>query len=948
MPAARVILPSGSWSANCFALVCTEPASSSQGTLMRTSKSIRLITIMLCLCSVQGLHAQPDLNFKRIRLEWPYVEVYLSVGCDGIKNYFLQRSDISIREDGRELGDFGIWCPDPTSRCPITVSLVFDASDSMMGEGNTGAKEGGYNFISFMDNVIDEANVVFFNHGVTVFQHTTTDTARLRNAVSYLPTVGSTAVWDGIYMGALLAKSQGSNQCRAVIALTDGEDNSSKRNLEEVVAYAVENNIRVFTIGYGDDIREDHLSFLAQITGGEYFHTPDATQLASIYKQISTIIYEFFQECLVSYEPRCADGMTHEVELGIPDLCGGSAYATRSYTAPRDSTTFRTKHISLGECTVSGGAEARVPLILHTPFFREMLYPLTLDLAFDPHGLRLDRVETPPGTMLAGMNVHSADLEDGGRVRVPESRVLEGSDTLCILVFKTTTTSTTISYPLAVDSVAFEKGCVLPVIQDGMVECTPSAPGITCTLSAPDALEWNSGEHRYDPNPFEVRMELNNAGTLAGQGGRVRIEFDPLAFELSEPGTLVQQTGELEIEGTTAVTWKLIARGQGTAARKDICLRATFDNHPDVVCCATLDLPQAGIMLSCSYDVPQIIYNESAKSFVPNPFDLDLQVRNIGVVTGTALSAVLQLPEGVYIEAGETYEKTLSPENLSPGSNGNSGWKLRIVSWLGGDRFPIQVQLRSGGQKLTTCIDTLVLPWIPPDAWNTITASGPLAFCEGDSVLLDAGAGYSAYKWSSGERSRFLTVTRQGNYFVACLDAQGQTLRSDTVVVTVYSMPKVPVITRQGNTLISDARPPLQWYRNGVAIDGATQPRLTVGALGSYEVRVWTHPLCSSQSEPFIVNVLSQHGPVSASTFSLEVFPDPTTGLVNLEIHSDSPERVHLQVYSVLGKTCLNVSLELLPGVNRYQHDLSAVSDGIYFVTMTGASGRAVRRLLKQ
>lgn len=907
-----------------------------------------LTGILLCLLCAQNVQAQPDLNFKRIRLDWPYVEVYLSVGCDGIKNYFLQRKDISIREDGRDVDDFGIWCPDPTSRCPISVSLVFDASDSMVGEGNAGAKDGGYNFISFMDNVVDEASVVFFNQSVTVFQHTTTDTASLRRAVSYLPTVGSTAVWDGIFTGLILATTQGNNQCRAVIALTDGEDNSSRHNLEEVVTYAVENNIRVFTIGYGDDIREDHLSFLAQITGGEYFHTPDASELASIYKQISTIIYEFFQECQVRYEPRCSDGMEHEVELGIPDLCGGSAYFTRFYTAPMDSTTFKTKHFSLGETTVSGGGEARIPLILETPFFRELLYPLTIDLTFDRYGLGLDHVETPPGTMLSGMNVHSADLESGGRVRIPEGRVLEGSDTLCVLVFRTSVTETPVTYPLAVEDIAFDKGCVFPVVQSGAVECTPSAPGVTCSLDAPGALQWNSSENRYDPNPFDVVLQLSNDGTLAAEGGRVRIEFDPLAFELAEPLSLEQTLDPLPVSGTHVVTWKLTARGQGSATTKSICLRATFDNHPDVVCCTEVDLPQAGIMLSCNADFPQIQYDGSTNAFVPNPLSYTLQVRNIGVVEGKTLSGLLQLPQGVYVEAGDTYEKALAPANLNPGTNASVSWNLRVVSRLGGDRFPIQVELRSDGQKVTTCIDTLTMPWIPPDQGATLTASGPLAFCTGDSVRLDAGADFIEYRWSSGETTRFLTVKRSGSYFSASIDAAGRITHSDTVHVTVFPLPPKPSIRRHINTLITDTPQPLQWYRNGAAIDGATGQRITVSELGSYEVRTWSPMQCSMLSDPFVVNVLSERGPPAAAAFVLDVYPDPTSGQVNLEISSNSWSNVELHVLSVLGRVYHHAALDVVPGVNRYRVDLSGLPAGVYLVQTSGSHGRAVRKLLKQ
>src|SRR5690606_13347119 len=43
-----------------------------------------------------------------------------------------------------------------------------------------------------------------------------------------------------------------------------------------------------------------------------------------------------------------------------------------------------------------------------------------------------------------------------------------------------------------------------------------------------------------------------------------------------------------------------------------------------------------------------------------------------------------------------------------------------------------------------------------------IVASGPLSFCAGGSVTLDAGAGYDSYLWSTGDQSQSVTVSSSG------------------------------------------------------------------------------------------------------------------------------------------------------------------------------------------
>ena len=63
---------------------------------------------------VTGLYAQPNLNFKRVTVNWPTMELYFQVGCDGLPSYNLSKTDFKIFENGIEVKDFTLWCPDPT------------------------------------------------------------------------------------------------------------------------------------------------------------------------------------------------------------------------------------------------------------------------------------------------------------------------------------------------------------------------------------------------------------------------------------------------------------------------------------------------------------------------------------------------------------------------------------------------------------------------------------------------------------------------------------------------------------------------------------------------------------------------------------------------------------------------------------------------------------------
>ncbi|MCB2205912.1 VWA domain-containing protein [bacterium] len=890
--------------------------------------------------------AQPNLTFKRIRLDWPIVEVYLSVGCDNIKNYFLQSMDLEIFEDGRKLDDFGIWCPDPTDRCPISVALVFDASGSMVGEGNAGAKAGGRNFIANMDGVVDEACVVYFNNHVVSKIYPTTRKDSLEDAVDKLPAVGSTQLWDGVYRGLVHLMNR-SNQCRAVIVLTDGDDNFSSHNLQEVIAFAVERNIRVFPIGYGDFIRRDELSYLAQITGGNYYEAPDADGLKEIYKNISTVLFEFFQECVVSYEPRCADGFEHEVVLNIPQLCNGSDSKHRNYFAPLDSSTFRNKYLTVGQTTAAGGTEAWVPIEMLSEMYNENLYPLSLDLRYDKNWLQLDRVETPPGTLLEGMRIDIADLQQGGKLRIPTVRAITGRGTLCYAVFTTATTSTDISLPIEVEQAVHEKGCLIPLVDDGSVTLTESAPGVTCAVTAPSRLQWDTESGSYLPSPFEVRVRLENRGTKEAQGGTVRIEFDPNIYDLLEPRDLEQSVGDIEVNDAGEVAWMVHVKAQSSDTTGQLCFPTTFANHANVMCCKQQDIIAAAAVLSCSYELPELSFDASTRKFVPNPFDLSLNVENIGDVQSGTLGAELKLPAGLYLKPGETLHKTLSPDVIPPSGSASVTWQVQATSLTGGDHFNIQSTLTNDGVLMRNCSETLVLPFIPEDFTTTVDVQGSPVCCSGDSVVLEAEAGFPQYRWSTGESTRRIVVRTSGSYSVAVLDAQGRVGHSQTVDVTILPVPQKPAIFRENNTLSTTASPPLQWYRNGIPIPGANTSVYVMQDTGTYTVETWVVESCRSRSDAFVAYALGAADLPVAESMLVDVFPDPSLGQFTVRVRGQFEGVVSFQVLNLLGQELRSHSVYHRVGsVRQVVFDMTDVPRGMYLVSCQSAQGLVLKKVL--
>jgi hypothetical protein len=66
-----------------------------------------------------------------------------------------------------------------------------------------------------------------------------------------------------------------------------------------------------------------------------------------------------------------------------------------------------------------------------------------------------------------------------------------------------------------------------------------------------------------------------------------------------------------------------------------------------------------------------------------------------------------------------------------------------------------------------------------------ITADGPTTFCSCDSVILDAGGPFTAYRWSTNATTRTITVRDPGNYTVTVTDDKGCINTSPPIPITV-------------------------------------------------------------------------------------------------------------------------------------------------------------------
>lgn len=295
---------------------------------MKFIGSIIVLTAMI----VSTAWAQPSARITTMHAVQGQAQSQLtmSVKCNDVVQYILTRDQLTLTDNGKAVEEFSIVeSSSPAVRNPISAALVLDASGSMSGSGNAGAKAAAHAFLGLMDSTTDEGAVFYFNSAVMLQQSMTSSMSALHTAVDGLMAAGATAVWDAIYAGIHEVANSAINGKRAVVALTDGGDNSSTRTPAEVIALAQQKNIRVFTIGLGSAINATTLQQIALLSGGLYYQTPNASELLNIFTTIANFMGRGFDEHTVAFVSPDPDAESHTLEIRV-QACNDVTEATHT------------------------------------------------------------------------------------------------------------------------------------------------------------------------------------------------------------------------------------------------------------------------------------------------------------------------------------------------------------------------------------------------------------------------------------------------------------------------------------------------------------------------------------------------------------------------------------------------------------------------------------------
>jgi Ca-activated chloride channel family protein len=173
---------------------------------------------------------------------------------------------------------------------PLSVGIIFDVSGSMEDK-LTPARLAANSFLR-TGNRGDEYFLVEFSDSPRVVHDFTTDVAKLETSLLLTRAKGRTSLYDALYLG-LEKVNRGSNFRKALLLITDGEDNHSRYSFSDVREFAREHDVLIYPIGIVGHVAQALgysgravLENLATLTGGAAFFPSSVDALDSICAQI--------------------------------------------------------------------------------------------------------------------------------------------------------------------------------------------------------------------------------------------------------------------------------------------------------------------------------------------------------------------------------------------------------------------------------------------------------------------------------------------------------------------------------------------------------------------------------------------------------------------------------------------------------------------------------------
>ena len=248
----------------------------------------------------------------------------------------LKQNEFSVLDDKRPA--LAIRSFSAQTDLPLRVGLLIDASNSIRDRFKF-EQEAAIEFLNQIVRAKDEAFVVGFDSTTEVVQDFTNSTEKLSSGVRMLRPGGGTALYDAVYRACkekLMTHPDKDTVRRAIILLSDGDDNQSRVTREEAIEMAQRAEVVIYSIStnLADKGRGDReLERMADATGGKAFFPFKIQDVSNAFSEIQA---ELRSQYALAYKPAdfAADGRYRSIEI-TPKEKKFKVRSRKGYFAPK-------------------------------------------------------------------------------------------------------------------------------------------------------------------------------------------------------------------------------------------------------------------------------------------------------------------------------------------------------------------------------------------------------------------------------------------------------------------------------------------------------------------------------------------------------------------------------------------------------------------------------------
>jgi Ca-activated chloride channel family protein len=205
---------------------------------------------------------------------------------------------------------------------PVSLGIVFDVSGSMGGDKITRAREALSKFVD-TSHARDEYFLIGFNTRAQLLLSHTRDSDALLQKLTFVQTRGQTALYDATYLGVERV-TRGTHKKRAVLLISDGQDNSSRYTFNELKRMLKESDVIIYAIGIVSPNDETSLGYggraileeLAGVSGGKAFFPSTGAEMNDTFERIAL---ELRTQYSIGYRPSAFanDGKWHKIKVRV-------------------------------------------------------------------------------------------------------------------------------------------------------------------------------------------------------------------------------------------------------------------------------------------------------------------------------------------------------------------------------------------------------------------------------------------------------------------------------------------------------------------------------------------------------------------------------------------------------------------------------------------------------